>query len=106
MPIPELLKHALHLVMQDSNAAGLPGNFADIFAPTQPEPVLFPRKSLTQVFAVLLMRSAYEAVDDLNFIPMVRLALCLCTCAPHVQWRDASRPGTACVDYGDIWHHT
>ncbi|CAK0738295.1 hypothetical protein CVIRNUC_001022 [Coccomyxa viridis] len=55
-----------------SCAAGLPGNFADFFSPSQPEPVLFPRKSLTQVFAVLLMRSAYEAVDDLNFIPMDR----------------------------------
>lgn len=38
----------------------------------QPEPVLFPRKALNQVFAVLLMRSAYDAVDSLDFIPMVR----------------------------------
>jgi hypothetical protein len=37
----------------------------------QPEPVLFPRKALSQVFAVLLMRSAYDAVDQLDFIPMV-----------------------------------
>lgn len=74
MPITELLNHNVHLVLQGSCAAGLPGNFADFFSPSQPEPVLFPRKSLTQVFAVLLMRSAYEAVDDLNFIPMVRLA--------------------------------
>ncbi|CAL8465945.1 g5481 [Coccomyxa elongata] len=36
----------------------------------QPEPVLFPRKALNQVFAVLLMRSAYDAVDSLDFIPM------------------------------------
>ena len=39
----------------------------------QPEPVLFPRKAVSQVFAVLLMRSAYDAVDQLDFIPMVRL---------------------------------
>ncbi len=58
--------------VQESKAAGLPGPFADFFSPTQPDPVLFPRKALDQVFAVLLMRSAYEAVDDLNFIPMVR----------------------------------
>ncbi|CAL5223952.1 g6555 [Coccomyxa viridis] len=57
---------------QESKAAGLPGPFADFFSPTQPDPVLFPRKALDQVFAVLLMRSAYEAVDDLNFIPMDR----------------------------------
>ena len=71
MPVPQLLTHDVHMVLQGSCAAGLPGNFADFFSPSQPEPVLFPRKSLTQVFAVLLMRSAYEAVDDLNFIPMV-----------------------------------
>ena len=56
---------------QESRAAGFTGNFADFVSPSQPEPVLFPRKALDQVFAVLLMRSAYEAVDDLNFIPMV-----------------------------------
>lgn len=39
----------------------------------QPEPVLFPRRALNQIFAVLLMRSAYEAVDTLEFIPMVSL---------------------------------
>lgn len=59
------------LVVQASHAAGFSGNFADFFSPSQPDPVLFPRKALDQVFAVLLMRSAYEAVDDLNFIPMV-----------------------------------
>ena len=91
MPVPQLLKDDVYLVLQGSYAAGLPGNFADFFAPSQPEPVLFPRKSLTQVFAVLLMRSAYEAVDDLNFIPMVRLALCLCNHAHRVQWWDAQR---------------
>lgn len=40
--------------------------------PPPPEVVLFPRKTLNQPFAILLMRSAYETVDDLDFIPMVR----------------------------------
>jgi hypothetical protein len=43
------------------------------FMNNQPEPVLFPRRALNQIFAVLLMRSAYEAVDTLDFIPMVSL---------------------------------
>lgn len=47
------------------------------FLNSQPEPVLFPRKALNQVFAVLLMRSAYEAVDALDFIPMVTLPQCM-----------------------------
>ncbi|GFR46801.1 hypothetical protein Agub_g8433, partial [Astrephomene gubernaculifera] len=38
--------------------------------PSAPEPVTFPRKSLNQPFAVLLMRSGYETVDELDFIPM------------------------------------
>lgn len=37
-----------------------------------PEVVAFPRRRLDFTFAVLLMRSGYEAVDDLDFIPMVR----------------------------------
>ena len=37
----------------------------------QAEPVTFPRKRLQLNFAVLLMRSGYEAVDDLDFVPMV-----------------------------------
>lgn len=35
-----------------------------------PDPVQFPRKPLDRRFAVLLMRSSYEATDDLNFIAM------------------------------------
>ncbi|KAG2436194.1 hypothetical protein HXX76_006506 [Chlamydomonas incerta] len=38
--------------------------------PPPPEPVMFPRNKLTQPFAVLLMRSAYDTVDDLDFIAM------------------------------------
>jgi hypothetical protein len=35
-----------------------------------PEPVAFPRKTLDQRFAVLLMRSSYDAVDALDFMSM------------------------------------
>ena len=44
--------------------------FTFLSLPLPPEPVLFPRKILNLKFAVLLMRSAYEAVDALDFIPM------------------------------------
>lgn len=44
--------------------------FSSLSLPLPPEPVLFPRKMLNLKFAVLLMRSAYEAVDALDFIPM------------------------------------
>ena len=44
--------------------------FGSLSLPITPEPVLFPRKTLNLKFAVLLMRSAYEAVDALDFIPM------------------------------------
>ena len=33
----------------------------------------FNRRTLEQRFAVLLMRSAYNSVDELDFMPMVRL---------------------------------
>ena len=36
----------------------------------QPEAVRFPRKPLQLNFAVLLMRSSYDAVDALDFLPM------------------------------------
>jgi len=44
--------------------------FSSLSLPLPPEPVLFPRRMLNLKFAVLLMRSAYEAVDALDFIPM------------------------------------
>ncbi|KXZ54425.1 hypothetical protein GPECTOR_5g79 [Gonium pectorale] len=50
-------------------AADLTDYLSKVFPPPA-EPVLFPRKALNQTFAVLLMRSAYETVDDLDFIPM------------------------------------
>lgn len=35
-----------------------------------PEPVRYPRKRLNEAFAVLLMRAAYDSVDELGFVPM------------------------------------
>lgn len=40
--------------------------------PLAPDPVKFQRKRLDLKFAVLLMRSSYEAVDELDFVPMDR----------------------------------
>lgn len=39
--------------------------------PFQPGPIAFPRRQLALNFAVLLARSGYEAVDDLDCVPMV-----------------------------------
>jgi hypothetical protein len=38
----------------------------------RPPPMRIPRTSLYRPFAVLLMRSSYEAADDLDFVPMDR----------------------------------
>ena len=57
------------------SALAFPTNLSEAFAAsdnfTFPEPVRFPRKALDQRFAVLLVRSVYDAVDALDFIPMV-----------------------------------
>ncbi|KAK9839251.1 hypothetical protein WJX81_004341 [Elliptochloris bilobata] len=56
---------------QEARAGGVfNGSWRLLGTPTQPEPVLFPRKTLDQRFAVLLLNSMYEAVDSLDFIPM------------------------------------
>lgn len=39
--------------------------------PLPPGPIAFPRRQLDLNFAVLLLRSGYEACDDLDFTPMV-----------------------------------
>ena len=39
--------------------------------PMPPGPIAFPRRQLDLNFAVLLLRSGYEACDDLDFVPMV-----------------------------------
>lgn len=56
--------------MQSAHSFSFPPNldFNHLF---QPEPVAFPRKALDQRFAVLLLRSTYDAVDALDFIAMV-----------------------------------
>ena len=59
-------------VRQAARAGGLFEAAHDYMMPSQPEPVLFPRKALDQRFAVLLLNSMYDAVDSLDFIPMVR----------------------------------
>jgi hypothetical protein len=46
------------------------GNFAFAPPPGAPVPVKFPRKPLEGAFAVLLLRSAYEAIDDVDMLPM------------------------------------
>lgn len=50
--------------------AAVPGGGSLRFAAPVPEPVRFPRSRLDRRFAVLLMRSTYEAVDDLDFVAM------------------------------------
>jgi hypothetical protein len=83
-----------------------------LFPVSPPEPIGFPRKQLDTRFAVLLMRSSYDAVDALDFIPrqqfevscsgawrgsMLRLLMLACMSripVPVYQWRHAS----CCVD--------
>ncbi len=48
------------------------GGLFGLLPVAQPEPVLFPRRSLYLQFAVLLLRAGYDAADSLDFIPMVR----------------------------------
>ncbi|KAL6764498.1 hypothetical protein V8C86DRAFT_2471112 [Haematococcus lacustris] len=45
-------------------------DYINLVFPAPPQPVLYPRKQLSLPFAVLLMRSSYEAVDALDFIAM------------------------------------
>lgn len=53
-----------------SQAYQLDNVLTSFILPLPPAPVLFPRKSLNRTFAVLLMRSAYDAADDLDFVAM------------------------------------
>lgn len=64
-------RHA-HMIQHVQTAASfsLPQSF-DFSHLLPPEPVAFPRKVLDQRFAVLLLRSTYDAVDALDFIAMV-----------------------------------
>ncbi|KAJ9531575.1 hypothetical protein QJQ45_014960 [Haematococcus lacustris] len=58
-----------HTVPYKSHALDLYDYINRVF-PAPPQPVLYPRKQLSLPFAVLLMRSSYEAVDALDFIAM------------------------------------
>jgi hypothetical protein len=114
--------HDIHLCypyLQGVRAADFSGSITGFFSPSQPEPVLFPRKTLDQVFAVLLMRSAYEAVDDLNFIPMVSCCEVFAYCLTDMMssWQCArsclqaavedqySHLGFSASNSTPIWYH-
>lgn len=49
------------------------GALQDLFSSTQEDnqPIYFPRKRLNQSFAVLLLRSVYDAADAMDFVAMV-----------------------------------
>ena len=59
---------ALNSVVQPVQAFSIP-NFE--MGRTSPEVIRLPRNRLNQQFAVLLMRSVYDAVDALDFVSMV-----------------------------------
>lgn len=63
-------KGARCLGSQGDLAYQLDDRLSSFILPFPPSPVLFPRKNLNRKFAVLLMRSAYDAADDLDFIAM------------------------------------
>jgi hypothetical protein len=53
--------------VQEAHAFSIPNL---TFNANSPEPIRIPRSKLDQQFAVLLMRSVYDAVDELDFISM------------------------------------
>lgn len=73
---PSLARHLNF--MQSAYSFSFPPNL-DFSHLVQPEPVAFPRKALDQRFAVLLLRSTYDAVDALDFIAMVLESVLLLT---------------------------
>ncbi|KAH7387931.1 hypothetical protein KP509_16G049100 [Ceratopteris richardii] len=58
------------LAIQPDPAYNLEGELSSFILPLPPSPIQFPRKNLNRKFAVLLMRSAYDAADALDFIAM------------------------------------
>lgn len=58
-------------VVQVAEAGPFPGGLLGGSDAKYSDPVKVPRNKLDQRFAVLLVRSVYEAVDTLDFIPMV-----------------------------------
>lgn len=69
---------------QAATAFTLPQNldFTHLF---QPEIVTLPRKALDLRFAVLLLRSTYDAVDAMNFVAMVNNLSVIFSDAYHSQ---------------------
>jgi hypothetical protein len=65
-------------VVQLAGASGL----AAFLPSLPPEPIALPRRRLGPSFAVLLLRSGYEAVDALDFLPVSGAA-----------WRRGEQPG-------------
>lgn len=54
-----------------SHASSHPYSYTtNTMIPRPPEPIRYPRKLLNLKFAVLLMRSSYDSVDELDFVPM------------------------------------
>jgi hypothetical protein len=51
-------------------ASTSPFSYTSGLIPRPPEPIRYPRKILNLKFAVLLMRSSYDTVDELDFVPM------------------------------------
>lgn len=65
------------------HAAELPGMVLRIL-PNQPQPVMFPRKVLATNLAVLMMRSSYETMDELDFIAQDAFQVSPTHTAPHI----------------------
>lgn len=56
--------------VRGASAQASPSDLLSWLSVPPPEAVRFPRKPLDQTLAVLLMRTSYDAVDQLDFIPM------------------------------------
>jgi len=65
-----LLAAAAAASLLPAQSAAAAARFEGFLPLPPPDPVKVPRKSLDQKFAVLMMRSAYETADALDFIPM------------------------------------
>ena len=76
--IPSIAKAGLSYDFEYPFEGGLGG----LLPTLPPDPVQFPRKPLDLKFAVLLMRSSYEATDDLDFIPMDQFQAKVCDLRP------------------------
>ncbi len=97
--------------VQTAASFSLPQNF-DFSHLLPPEPVAFPRKVLDHRFAVLLLRSTYDAVDALDFIAMVgpgtstvsgmTLSQSICSCKHGVYKRSGTKLACSLQDQFQI----